>query len=70
MDNKTINSEDRAGLDGNYYVGDHVVDIYERVLMDDLEHLSLEEIIMIKWQYILIKNDHIRLNSIHEALVV
>jgi uncharacterized protein (TIGR02284 family) len=54
-------------LDSCEYVEDHAVEIYENVLRNELQHLFLEQLSLIRTQYSLIKNDQFRLKSIRST---
>jgi uncharacterized protein (TIGR02284 family) len=70
MDVKTaLASDDRkAILSSCEYGEDHAIDTYEKVLAEDLEHLSPEQQSMIRNQYTLLKSDHFSVKSMRDVL--
>lgn len=71
MDLKTslASNERDAILSSCEYGEDHALSVYEKVLLEDLEHLSFVQRSLIRNQYILIKSDHHWVKSIREVLV-
>ena len=65
----SLSGKDRkAILNSCEYGEDNAVETYEKVLKDDLEYLSVEEITMITAQYALIKADHFTVKTMRDAL--
>ncbi len=71
MDLKTAlaNNESKAILSSCEYGEDHALNIYEKVLAEDMVHLSLAQQRMISNQYSLIKTDHNKIKALREVLV-
>lgn len=71
MDLKTAlaNNERKAILSSCEYGEDHALNIYEKVLAEDMVHLSLAQQKMISNQYSLIKSDHNKIKALREVLV-
>lgn len=59
----------KAILNSCEYGEDIAKGIYEKALRDDIEHLSAEQLAMIKSQHILLVADHDNIKSIRDALV-
>lgn len=59
----------KAILNSCEYGEDHAVDTYKKVLENDAEELTSDQIAMIEEQYALIKADHDTVKSLRDSLV-